>query len=237
MPLIVSFFCSSIQYIPTYLLENRLKAICRYGWAGCYVRFPLNWLDIETLCRSEHYIDSPKEGEMYSLSQRIVLAPHCDELRQVVRAQDGGVARQVVEAIHDDGHHDVQHDEAAQEDKGHEIEVGHVGSAGLVRIHGKASGSVDLVRPLVTMAATDAGHHDVGPGLSRRASEEHHEGLRYGAEVVVPLDGCVRVEVDVAEELHADDGVDEEEHDHEHHDVGQGLDGLDEREQEDPDTD
>ena len=43
------------------------------------------------------------------------------------------------------------------------------------------------------------------------------------SEVVVPLNGRVRVERDVPEELHSHDGVDEEQHHHQHHDVGQGL--------------
>ena len=66
--------------------------------------------------------------------------------------------------------------------------------------------------------------------------EEHHESLSHVAEVVVPLDGRFRVQGDVAEELHAHDGVDEEQHDHQHHDVGQGLDGLHEGEQQDLDA-
>ena len=43
------------------------------------------------------------------------------------------------------------------------------------------------------------------------------------SEVVVSLDGGVGVERDVAEHLHADDGVDEEQHHHQHHDVRQSL--------------
>jgi hypothetical protein len=43
------------------------------------------------------------------------------------------------------------------------------------------------------------------------------------SKVVVPLDGRVRVQSDVAEQLHPDDGVDEEEHQHQHHDVGKSL--------------
>ena len=44
----------------------------------------------------------------------------------MVGAQDGRVSRQVVEAVHDDGDDDVQHDEGAEEDEGDEVEVGHV---------------------------------------------------------------------------------------------------------------
>ncbi len=42
-------------------------------------------------------------------------------------------------------------------------------------------------------------------------------------------------ELEVAEDLHADDGVDEEEHGDEQDDVGQRLEGLHERPQQDPD--
>ena len=53
--------------------------------------------------------------------------------------------------------------------------------------------------------------------------EEEHDRLEEVAEVVVALEGGARVELDVAEELHADDGVDEEQHEHEQPDVRQGL--------------
>ena len=42
--------------------------------------------------------------------------------------------------------------------------------------------------------------------------------------------------MDVAKELHAHDGVDEEEHHHQHHDIGQSLDGLDESEKQNSDA-
>ena len=71
----------------------------------------------------------------------------------------------------------------------------------------------------------DAGSHNL---LSKCdfpffSPEEEHEGLEEVAEVVVALEGGARVELDVAEELHADDGVDEEQHEHEQPDVRQGL--------------
>ncbi len=43
------------------------------------------------------------------------------------------------------------------------------------------------------------------------------------SEVVVTLDGRVGHERQAAEELHPDDGVDEEEHAHQHANVWQGL--------------
>ncbi len=42
-------------------------------------------------------------------------------------------------------------------------------------------------------------------------------------EVVVPLDGRGRVEHEAAEQLHAHDGVDEEQHAHQHANIRQGL--------------
>ena len=44
----------------------------------------------------------------------------------MVTAQNGAVSGQVIETVHDDGDHDVQHDEAAQEDEGDEVGVGDV---------------------------------------------------------------------------------------------------------------
>ena len=58
---------------------------------------------------------------------------------------------------------------------------------------------------------------------SHISPEEKHERLEEVAEVVVALEGGARVQLDVAEELHADDGVDEEQHEHEQPDVRQSL--------------
>ena len=43
------------------------------------------------------------------------------------------------------------------------------------------------------------------------------------AKVVVPFDGRVGIQNDVSKQLHPDDGVDEEQHDHQHHDVRKSL--------------
>ena len=56
-----------------------------------------------------------------------------------------------------------------------------------------------------------------------KVPEEQHEGLEDMSEVVVPLDGRVGDQREAAEELHPDDGVDEEQHPHQHADVRQGL--------------
>ena len=53
--------------------------------------------------------------------------------------------------------------------------------------------------------------------------EKHHESLSDVPEVVVSLDRGVWIERNVAKHLHAHDGVDEEQHHHQHHDVRQSL--------------
>ncbi len=67
--------------------------------------------------------------------------------------------------------------------------------------------------------------------------KEHHESLHYIPEIVVPFNSRVWIQSNVPKELHADNGIDEEEHDHQHHDVGQSLDGLDEGEEQDANAD
>ena len=52
----------------------------------------------------------------------------------MVTAQNGAVSGQVIETVHNDGDHDVQHDEAAQEDEGDEVGVGDVITAFLVGV-------------------------------------------------------------------------------------------------------
>ena len=68
----------------------------------------------------------------------------------MMRAEDGGVPREVVEVVHDDGHKQVQHDEGAEEDEGHEVDVRDVRAAGLVRVEQAARGLVALVGSLIT---------------------------------------------------------------------------------------
>ena len=151
-------------------------------------------------------------------------------------AKDGRVAREIVEAVHDDSDDNVEHNEAAEEDERDEVKVSDVGAASLVGVDLKAGGLVDLMGAFITGSARDAGHHDIRPSFPGGASEQHHESLEDGPEVVVAFNGSVGVQVDVAEELHPDDGVDEEQHDHQHHDVRQGLDGLNEGKEQDPDA-
>ena len=113
-----------------------------------------------------------------SLPGRVILAPGGHELREVVRAQDGRVARQVVEAVRDHGHHDVQHDEGAEEDEGDEVQVGDGVAAALLRVdlvELPVLGVVPLVGHVVAGPARHRRHHDVRPRLARRAPESHVE--------------------------------------------------------------
>ncbi len=41
---------------------------------------------------------------------------------------------EIVEVVHDDGHEEIEHEEAAEEDEGDEEGEGDVGAAGLVRL-------------------------------------------------------------------------------------------------------
>ena len=69
-----------------------------------------------------------------SRSTGIILRPYGNELPQVMRPQNGRVPGQVVEVVHDDGYEQVEHDEGAQEDEGHEVDVGQVGAAVLLGV-------------------------------------------------------------------------------------------------------
>ena len=83
----------------------------------------------------------------------------------MVGAQDGGVPGQVVEVVHDDGHEQVEHDEAAEEDEGDEVYIGYIRATGLVRVYQEAS-LVPLVSSLVAGPPRESVQHDVRPGLS-----------------------------------------------------------------------
>ena len=51
-----------------------------------------------------------------------------------MRAEDGGIASQVVKVVHDDGHEEIEHDERTEKDERDEIEVGEIRAAVLVRV-------------------------------------------------------------------------------------------------------
>ena len=93
-----------------------------------------------------HYIDVFDP----TLGIRIILGPERDELPEVVGPKDRPVPCEVVEVVHDDGHKKVQHDEGAEEDEGHKVDVRDVRAAGLVRVKKQARGLVPLVSSLVT---------------------------------------------------------------------------------------
>ena len=91
--------------------------------------------------------------------------------------QDRAVSGEVVKVVHDDGHEQVEHQEAAEEDEGDEEEVGDVAAAGLARLQQFPRGAVLLDGPWVALLASTTGQHDVGPGLSRRTSEVETSAL------------------------------------------------------------
>ena len=144
----------------------------------------------------------------------------------MVGAQDGGVTRQIVETVRDDGDNNVQHDEGAEEDEGDEVDVGHRRAAPLVRVrHVELAvlGVVPLVGHGVAGPPVHGGHHDVGPGLARGTAEQHDLGLENISKVVVPRDLCVRIIRDVPKHLHSNYGVYKEQHQHQHHYIWKSL--------------
>ena len=144
----------------------------------------------------------------------------------MVGTKDGGISGEVVKAVSDDGHNNVQHNERTQEDEGDEIDVGHWRAAPLLRVrHVELSvlGVVPLVSVRVAGSPVHCGHHDVGPSLASCASEEHDLGLENVPEVVVPINLCFRIIGDIAEHLHPNDGIYEEEHHHQHHYIWKSL--------------
>ena len=86
----------------------------------------------------------------------------------MVGAQDGGVPGEVVEAVHDDGDDDVEHDEGAEEDEGDEVGDGEVVAARL--LDRDAGGGVVGDGRGVAGPALQARVHYLGPRLSSRRS-------------------------------------------------------------------
>ena len=76
----------------------------------------------------------------------VVLRPNSDKLVQVMSSQNGGIACQVIEVVHDDSHEKIEHEEGTEEDKGDEIKVRNLGPASLVGSQAFPSGFVVLVR-------------------------------------------------------------------------------------------
>ena len=91
---------------------------------------------------------------------RIVLGPDTHEFVEMMGAEDGRVARQIIEVVHDDGDEEIEHEEGAEEDETDEVSVGEVRAALVARLLGaRVAGLLGY-----------AGQHDVRPGLARRAS-------------------------------------------------------------------
>ena len=122
-----------------------------------------NWLDefqyvsTDRTTRKEYLVHSNL------LCARVVFGPDADELIEVVGAEDGGVPRQVVKVVHDDGDEEIEHDEGAEEDEGDKVEVRDGRSAGLLRVEDLPRRGVVPVRPRVTLLTACARQHDVGP--------------------------------------------------------------------------
>lgn len=94
---------------------------------------------------------------------RIVLGPDPHELVEMMRAQDRRVPREIIEVVHDDGDEEIQHEERAEEDERHEVDVGDVGAAAFRLL---------LLGLRVAGTALYAGQHDVRPGLARSTPGE-----------------------------------------------------------------
>ena len=95
--------------------------------------------------------------------------------------QDRAVPGEVVKVVHDDGHEQVEHEEAAEEDEGDKEEVGDVAAAGLAGLQQFPRGAVLLDGSGVTFLSGTAGQHDVGPGLTSRTSGQKGRFYNTGA--------------------------------------------------------
>ena len=112
------------------------------------------------------------------LSARIIFGPDSDELVKMVCTENGGVPGEVVEVVHDDSDEEIEHEEAAEEDKGDEEEIGDVAAAHLAGLQQLARGLVPLNRPGVADLARPARQHDVWPRLPCSAPRHKRRGVR-----------------------------------------------------------
>ena len=96
----------------------------------------------------------------------IIFCPDSDEFVQMMSPKDGAVPGEIVKVVHDDSHKQVEHEEAAEEDKGDKEEVGDVAATGLIRVQKFSRCSIPLHRPWITYLSSSTGQHDVWPGLS-----------------------------------------------------------------------
>ena len=66
-----------------------------------------------------------------ALGVGVILGPEVHELAEVVRPEDGPVAGEVVEVVHDDSHEQVEDEEAAHDEEADEVDVGDIIAAAL----------------------------------------------------------------------------------------------------------
>ena len=143
-----------------------------------------------------------------------------------MRTKNGGVTSEVVKTVGDDGNHNVQHNKRTQEDESDEVKVGDGRAAALLGIsHVELSvlGVVPLVSFGITRTSIHGGHHNIGPGLARRTSEQHYFCLENISKVVMSVNFCFWVIRNIAKHLHSYNCIDEEQHQHQHHHIWKSL--------------
>ena len=149
-------------------------------------------------------------------------------LVQLMRSQNGRISRQILKVVHNDGHEKIQHQKHANEDERDEINVS------------KGRAAIDFAgdsRDSRMTLGADARQHDLLPRLAGAAAKQQQETQEEVGEVVVPIDGGIwGILRQIAEYLHPNDGVDEEEDEDQQTNVRQRLEGLDERPQESSDA-
>ena len=130
----------------------------------------------------------------------------------MMRTKNGPISRQVVKVVHDDGDEQVDDEKRAQANKRDKVGNGNPAGAVLDR-----TGSLAFGRLRQRIAAFGALYrdHDLLPRFARRRSKQHEQRFGKRLKIVVPIYfrfACVVVQLYFAEQLHADYGVDEEEH-------------------------
>ena len=83
----------------------------------------------------------------------------------MVAPKNRTVSCQVIEIVHNNGHKQVDHDEATEEDETDKVKVGCVAATTLVRIEQFSGGGVASIRLFITGSSAFACQHDVRPGL------------------------------------------------------------------------
>ena len=162
----------------------------------------------------------------YLLSTRIIFTPSCNKFWKMVRTKNGGVTGEVVETVSDDSHNNVQHNKRTQEDECDEVYIGDrrpTSFLGVCHIKLSIFCVVPLVGLRVARAAINRGHHDVRPSLTSGAPEQHYFCLKNISKVVVSVYFRFWVICNISKHLHSDNGVNKEEHQHQHHHIWKSL--------------